>query len=730
MRIIPIVLFLLSTILPGYSQFSLPDSVVSKIDKTDNTNEKVQIIDDYCMTILRNDPPKANYFIDSALRMARRIGDKFLVHRLYNSKGSYFLYRDLIDSSLKYYQRNMRFYKNADSLEKLMTSYNNIAIAFLQISEADSSIKYGNKALDLARQVGDSSSLSKIYSDMAGNYYHKNDYSSALDFLAKSENYLDEDNYIDNAIINIRKGAIYSQLGDFEKSLEAHNKALRYSKNSKNADFRQAIFNNLGRLYESVKKDLDSALLYYRKSLKIAQRKSSQRDKVMLYVNIGNIYLSKNDYSQAQDFYNRAYKSQIIKKLPKLRTAANVNLGIVNTELGNIDTAEYYVKQGIELATEYEFLEFKRNAYTAKARIDSIQNDYLSALALKDSIISLDQGMWDKELQNRVAELNVEHEVEKQRQQTKYLKEKSQLDDRYIMIQRILIFALGAALVFIVFLLLRSRRKSLKLQNLNDLLNKKNKELELNYQELKRLNSTKDKFFSIIAHDLKGPIGTQSEMLNEIIEEYSSFDKEELYEYLRNLHKNGENSYTLLLNLLDWSRTQQDRISNNPDYIDVGEAVSDATELLQQRAERKNQLLNNRINKGSFIAYVDYSLLNRVVHNLTNNAIKFTPEGEHIDIEATEQNGYILVSVSDNGIGIPREKLENLFTLDSNFKRKGTNNESGTGLGLMLCKEFVNLMGGDITVDSEPGQGSTFTFTLPTEPEKAENKLTSQKTEA
>ena len=717
-RTIPILLFLLSVNLYSSAQFSLPDSVEIKLEKADDTGEQIKILDNYTFDILRQDMPKANYFIDSAIRMARRAGDKYQMHQLYNTKGSYFLYRHLIDSSLKYYKNNLKYYKSADSLEDLMNSYNNVATVYLQINNSDSSIKYGKKALAIAKQVADDSFLSKIYSDLAGSYLSKDDYARALDFIVKSENYLDPTNHIGQTVVNIRKGIIYFQIEDFKKSLHAYEKALMHNGKNKTDDFRQAIYNNLGRLYEILKEDLDSALYYYRKSLQLAEKAGAEYNKAMLYINIGNIYHSRENFSKAYAYYNRAYKSQIINKLPKLLTAASVNLGIVNIELGNIDTADYYVKQGMELASQYDFLEFKRNAFTTKARLDSIQEDYISALSLKDSIIALDQRMWDEELQNRVAELNVEHEVEKQRQQTKHLKEKSALDDRYIRNQRILIIALGVALIFIVFLLVRSRRKSLKLQSLNNLLNKKNKQLEVNYLELKRLNSTKDKFFSIIAHDLKGPIGTQSAMLNELLEDYNSFDKEELYEYLKSLHKNGENSYTLLLNLLDWSRTQQGRISNNPDYIDVGEAVSDVTELLEQRAERKNQLLNNRINTGSFTAYVDDSLLNRVIHNLTNNAIKFTPEGEHIDIEARALNDHIIVSVSDNGIGIPQDKLENLFSLDSNFKRKGTNNESGTGLGLMLCKEFVDLMGGDISVESNPGQGSTFTFTLPTEPVK------------
>lgn len=261
---------------------------------------------------------------------------------------------------------------------------------------------------------------------------------------------------------------------------------------------------------------------------------------------------------------------------------------------------------------------------------------------------------------------------------------------------------------------------------MNKLLNDKNQELSRNYKELEKLNKTKDKFFSIIAHDLKGPIGTQSEMLNELLVDYDNFDKEELYAYLQSLRKNGDNSYALLLNLLDWSRTQQGRIENNPETLNLNEVVFEVYELLKPRAERKQQEIVNNSENDQLYAFADQSLTNRVLYNLINNAIKFTPAGKQINIESRKKGNTIEIDVKDQGIGIPQQKIDNLFNLDNDLKRKGTENENGTGLGLMLCKEFAELMGGKIQVKSQEGKGSTFKFILPAVAHRATKEKNTQ----
>ena len=178
------------------------------------------------------------------------------------------------------------------------------------------------------------------------------------------------------------------------------------------------------------------------------------------------------------------------------------------------------------------------------------------------------------------------------------------------------------------------------------------------------------------------------------------------------LNESAEKAYKLLENLLTWSRMQRGLVDFNPMKLELIYVVSANVELFAARASEKNIVLTNHIKRGIYI-YVDHKMIDTVIRNLINNALKFTTSGGKVDITAIETYESVEVSVSDTGIGIAAEHLKILFNVDSKIKTKGTGGEEGTGLGLPLCKEFVEKHGGKIWAESEIGKGSTFKFTLP-----------------
>ena len=168
----------------------------------------------------------------------------------------------------------------------------------------------------------------------------------------------------------------------------------------------------------------------------------------------------------------------------------------------------------------------------------------------------------------------------------------------------------------------------------------------------------------------------------------------------------------LLENLLEWSRSQTGRLEMTPSDIEIAELVDDNIDLIYNNASNKKLELNNRIDK-KVKAYADSNMTNTIIRNLLSNAIKYTATGGKIEITSKIENNYVEVTVSDTGVGIKEENIGKLFRIDENFSTKGTNDETGTGLGLILCKEFVKKNGGDIWVTSKLGKGSNFTFKLP-----------------
>lgn len=238
------------------------------------------------------------------------------------------------------------------------------------------------------------------------------------------------------------------------------------------------------------------------------------------------------------------------------------------------------------------------------------------------------------------------------------------------------------------------------------------KELKESESKLRELNATKDKFFSIIAHDLKSPFSSIlgcSELLSSGSHNYNEEQSKELIGYINSLAKQ---SITLLDNLLSWAKTQTGQINFKPDNFKLQPVVQEIVEVLNVIANRKNIILNNHVSN-EIVVYADQNMLMTVLRNLISNAIKFTNTNGRINIYAISKQSQIEISVSDNGVGINENIRNNLFKIETTYTTKGTANEKGSGLGLLLCKEFIDKHGGQIWIESELGKGSDFKFTLP-----------------
>ncbi len=243
---------------------------------------------------------------------------------------------------------------------------------------------------------------------------------------------------------------------------------------------------------------------------------------------------------------------------------------------------------------------------------------------------------------------------------------------------------------------------------------KKNIELlEKKQKELQESNTTKDKFFSIIAHDLKNPFGTTMNFAELLMLAYHKNTDEKNIRIINNIYKGAKHAFNLLENLLVWSRSQTNKIQINPTILNLSIVINNVIDYEANRAEEKKILILSKV-KDSIQVYTDIDMLNTVIRNLISNAIKFSNISGEITITAIKLDKFVKISISDNGIGIKPEAIKKLFRIDnSNNSTKGTNGETGTGLGLILCKEFVEKNGGKIWAESEVNKGSTFSFTIP-----------------
>jgi signal transduction histidine kinase len=299
--------------------------------------------------------------------------------------------------------------------------------------------------------------------------------------------------------------------------------------------------------------------------------------------------------------------------------------------------------------------------------------------------------------------------------------------DRHIIYAEITIYALGHDKIFVVIKDNSACKKSSEehqkifeeLKFNRDLLEEQSAELvrlseQLSESEerLKESIIEKDKFFSIMAHDIKSPFSGLLGLSSILCEEFDSLGKEKIKEYLVHMDNLIKNQYRLVENLLDWSRLQSGKMRCDPVKISILDSLNYVLELISQNAKNKSiRLFNNA--ESSLCIKADDRMLNSVLENLLTNAIKFTPTGGKISIDTFQKNNYLVLMIKDSGVGIESSILQNIFRIDVTHSTFGTENEKGTGLGLIICKEMIEKMDGSIVINSKPGKGTEAIIKLP-----------------
>ena len=248
-------------------------------------------------------------------------------------------------------------------------------------------------------------------------------------------------------------------------------------------------------------------------------------------------------------------------------------------------------------------------------------------------------------------------------------------------------------------------RKNQKLENTIEQLNTANAELE-------ELNATKDKFFSIIGHDLKNPFHSLLGFSDILLTNADKYTPEKIRHFAKQMHESSSNAYNLLENLLEWAKIQKGELESNPEKVDPLEIVDEVKEVYDPLANSKSIDFHTAVNSNDYV-FADKEMLKTVLRNLVANALKFTYHQGYVIITTESIKNYVRFTVSDTGMGIPPGYIDNLFSIDCKLSEEGTDNEKSTGLGLILCKEFVEKQGGKIWVESELEKGSDFKFTIP-----------------
>ncbi len=505
----------------------------------------------------------------------------------------------------------------------------------------------------------------------------------------------------------------HAQMDNFVDAIKYYRKALAINKSIKDSTSTAVNYNGIGSAFSSLNNN-DSALINFSKAYYLFKKVKNTGYQAIALSNIANIYPNYPDsLNKAIDYFNQSWIK--FKELGWNHYEADIQQGIgfVLLKQGKYQEAHNAFNKSLVLTDQYDRgFALKKHAYHGLSEVYEKLGDYKTALKYHILYAQTSDSLAKIEKYQQLLNMEKQYETDKKETQIIRLQSKQELTDIQLRKNRQLkqlgFITAFLLLIFIVFVLIKYFDKIKS----NKLLEEKNKVIEQSEQELRSMNAAKNKFFSIIAHDLKNPFHTvmgYSYLLNH---DYERFTEPERRKFAVDIHQSTNSIFRLLQNLLDWSSSQTGRLKFAPIEIELTRMLDNSVSVLRALAEQKNiQIIRNDCSGQK--VFVDPLMIETVLRNLINNAIKFTPENGTVEISTETTEDQIKITISDSGIGISDKDIPNLFRIDSKVKRKGTNNEDGSGLGLILCKEFVDKNSGTIWVQSSPGKGSSFSFTVP-----------------
>lgn len=571
-------------------------------------------------------------------------------------------------------------------------------------TDPEEATRYATLALEMAQKSGNRNLVAKSYYYLGTNAYEMNslDKSHAW-FLLAASLYDSLHDFSGMALAYSALGDVISDEGDGGKSIAYYGRA---KKNFLSAgDTLQAIYMDMSiaGILGTVINKTDSAVSLSLSILPKAHRTKDDGLISKVLANIAVLYQMQGNYQKALDYS--------IKALPYFERRGDYVMSAMT--YGSI-AEDYVLLKNYNSAEKYALLEYEsykkgksqKGIVLAMQRLGTVakeKKDYAAAAQWFEKALIAKDSLFTSDIAAQVTEMQTKYETEKKEQAIDKLNKEAQLQEAQISRQRLvrnLIIAIALFVLLVAGILYRNYKRSQSL----------NRQLEEQKAKLEELDVIKNKLFSAISHDLRSPMMSLDATLDLLQQE--NITQERLKAYTGHINTSMNATLTLLDNLLNWSLSQMKGLSLSPAEVNLKELADENIQLYASAAGKKKISIVSEIGTDAS-AYIDRNIGRLVIRNLLNNAIKFTPEKGQITLSSVDRGNEVEIQVKDNGIGMAAQHVKMLFELRMGNTRRGTAKEKGTGLGLVLCKELIEKSGGNISVESEEGKGSTFKVRLP-----------------
>lgn len=614
-----------------------------------------------------------------------------------------------INKSRELAEKALKIAEDSNIRKHRVRAYQNLGGLYAISGDYSTALRYDNLALQISLENRDSANLSVDYNNVASDYYDLGEYDEAYFYFTQSYRIARSmDDSLRMAIALHNVGRVFKELGQYDRALEHLQLSMEMSRLVRDDEGVPYSLDEIGDALIR-KGEYDSALQVLLHALRTTRKQNLLVLEPKTLTKLATVHLHTGDYQSALAYYDTTY--QIHQKVRNEFGIAEVELGrsLVYIKQGKYDLSEQSVDRSLALAKQSNARTLEIRGYHTLSRLYELRNDHKHALEYFKQFKQLEDSLFSQDMQEKLLRDQIRFETEEKDTEIAALNQERNLKDDMIKKQEFVRNILVVVMALSVILLATVYRSGQRRRQINTLLLRHQQEMETRSEELERLNQVKDKFFSIISHDLRSPINALAGLLDLL--DKGAVKPEELSRHIHELKTRFNHTRTLLNNLLDWTLLQMDKLNLQPTRIDLRKLVDENIQLLGS-VPNKQITLDNQIPENT-IGYADSNTVNLVLRNLMTNAIKFTNDGGAVIIKAYDQDADWLITVQDNGVGMADDVLKILFDKTAPYTTRGTANEKGTGLGLILCKEFVEKNGGRIDVESVEGQGSKFSFTIP-----------------
>jgi signal transduction histidine kinase len=653
---------------------------------------------------------------------------------------------------------SISFCQNTDSLEKTLQNRLSDSVRFVtyiklsqqkQYTDFVNATIYADKAFAIADKKQWPWAKGMVYGQLSFLATLSGDYSTAMKYnnLNLQMRLEEQDSSAIATTLNFL-GNDYSDLGKYDEAYYYFTQSYRVARAIYDSLKMAIATYNIGLVLNELGQ-YELALNHFTFSRQLCEKIGDRNTLVYLQDATGELYLKMKEYKKSEEYLMSALKSlrernltiiepRVLKRLARLKfelkdykeslayydSASLINkkahneFGVAESQLG---ISEIYIEQQkfeeAETLIEKSLVTAKKNN-AQKMTIDCFQKlsylaekkgDFERGLEYHKNYKQLEDSLYSEEMLAKLFQDQLRFQTELKDSEiavlSKVKAEQGSTLKKQKLIRNILVvaIALTAILLFTVY---RSSKRRIRI---NKLLIEHQQEIKKRSQELEQLNQVKDKFLSIVSHDLRSPISALSAILN--LAEQKNLSPEEFKQLTAELRKQFDNARTFIGNLLDWALLQMDKLKIQPSKIEIATVVEENLKMVESM-QMKKILFTNEVPSGLY-GWADPNMLNLILRNLILNAIKFSEIGGKVEVTGKEYDKhFFVIAVKDHGVGISKDVQKLLFDKSSSYSSRGTANEKGTGLGLILCKEFVEKNGGKIWFESEEWKGSTFYFTI------------------